>query len=237
MEPAKIDWPNLKSVFVIDDLYEHINAPQWIDLSSPIDPVDDESWFCTMECNHPKTAEDFLKETPNSKLKRSILPLGNLKRRGFSQSLNSPSKSERFIEDGENQNPNFSTPSKQYNSMKAKILLSNSDKKKKKQIPIEEKEEENVVHKLKSTLSARNLFTGGRNLLGPITEFCNELKRLAMRTKEKEKEKSEKVESIESPLLDQEIERKRKPLLEKKCRSMENEENNIIIEEKPRRKK
>ena len=47
MEPAKIDWKNLDSKFVEDELYEHINAPKWFDFLSPNDcPVDDEAWFC-----------------------------------------------------------------------------------------------------------------------------------------------------------------------------------------------
>lgn len=42
----------------------------------------------------------------------------------------------------------------------------------------------NAFPKLKSTLSARNLFAG-RDLLNQITEFCSELKKLATRGKDK----------------------------------------------------
>lgn len=39
--------------------------------------------------------------------------------------------------------------------------------------------------KLRSTLSARNLFSGG-DLLNKVAEFCNELKKLATRPRDKE---------------------------------------------------
>ncbi|KAM7530453.1 hypothetical protein LguiB_033863 [Lonicera macranthoides] len=42
----------------------------------------------------------------------------------------------------------------------------------------------------KSTLSTRNLFTG-RDILNQITDFCNELNRLAMRTKQGENRERE----------------------------------------------
>ncbi|KAI7985128.1 Lysine--tRNA ligase [Camellia lanceoleosa] len=68
MEPAKIDWKSINSVFIEDDLYEHINAPKWLYFSTPDQSVDDEAWFCRPDCNHPKTVEDFLKSTPPSKV-------------------------------------------------------------------------------------------------------------------------------------------------------------------------
>ncbi|KAL7208522.1 hypothetical protein ACSBR1_030294 [Camellia fascicularis] len=71
MEPAKIDWKSTNSVFVEDGLYEHINAPKWLDFSAPDQSVDDEAWFCRPDCNHPKTVEDFLKSTPPSKISPS----------------------------------------------------------------------------------------------------------------------------------------------------------------------
>ncbi|XP_028109569.1 uncharacterized protein LOC114308222 isoform X1 [Camellia sinensis] len=259
MEPAKIDWKSINSVFVEDDLYEHINAPKWLDFSAPDQSVDDEAWFCRPDCNHPKTVEDFLKSTPPSKFQRSasvseILPLGdrsrrdaNLKRRGLVQpsiSSNKNSECERFIEDGENQNPNFSTtPSRQYNIMKATIKSSAE----KKQIDNSVQKEE--MPRLKSTLSARNLF-GGRDIMNQISEFCNELKRLAMRTKEKEN--SERSNVKKSPVVVKkqegkewggdnlgevvdEREKERKPLLEvskEKCETMQKS----TVKEKLRRK-
>lgn len=46
MEPAKIDWKRISSTLVVDDLYEDINAPKFVDFSAPDEPVDDEAWFC-----------------------------------------------------------------------------------------------------------------------------------------------------------------------------------------------
>lgn len=46
MEPAKVDWKNVQWRFVEDELYEHINAPKWVDFTAIHDPVDDEAWFC-----------------------------------------------------------------------------------------------------------------------------------------------------------------------------------------------
>ncbi|CAL5382060.1 unnamed protein product [Camellia sinensis] len=277
MEPAKIDWKSINSVFVEDDLYEHINAPKWLDFSAPDQSVDDEAWFCRPDCNHPKTVEDFLKSTPPSKKREEnaqIRPFGfsvdlgfrgqlvflrsfhlvieiedaNLKRRGLVQpsiSSNKNSECERFVEDGENQNPNFSTtPSRQYNIMKATIKSSAE----KKQIDNSVQKEE--MPRLKSTLSARNLF-GGRDIMNQISEFCNELKRLAMRTKEKENSERSNVKKSPVAVKKQEgkecggdnlgevvdeREKERKPLLEvskEKCETMEKS----TVKEKLRRKK
>lgn len=48
MEPAKIDWKRIESVFVEDGLYENINAPKWVDFLAAEDEasVDVEAWFC-----------------------------------------------------------------------------------------------------------------------------------------------------------------------------------------------
>lgn len=46
MEPENIDWKNVESIFVKDDMYENFDAPQWVDLSAPDEPIDDEPWFC-----------------------------------------------------------------------------------------------------------------------------------------------------------------------------------------------
>nr|GEV97735.1 ribonuclease H-like domain-containing protein [Tanacetum cinerariifolium] len=63
----------LDSKFEKDVLYEDFSAPQWIDFSQDVPPVDDEAWFCRPDCNHPKTVEDFYRQrTPDSvKLQRS----------------------------------------------------------------------------------------------------------------------------------------------------------------------
>lgn len=230
MEPAKIDWKRVNSIFVVDDLYEHINAPKFVDFSAPDEHVDDEAWFCRPDCNHPKTVENFLKSTPPSKIQRSasvseVLPLrnrntrdSNLKRRELTQPSylpNRDSKCDRYVEDGENQNPNFfSTPSHQFNIMKATIKSSTE----KRQIANPTKKEE--TPRLRSTLSARNLF-GGRELMNHISEFCNELKRLATRAKETENVEKSDVKKVERKECDggkfgetDEREKERKPLLE-----------------------
>lgn len=49
MEPAKIDWKNLEWNFTVDELYEHLNAPKFVDFSSlnhNTNNNDDEAWFC-----------------------------------------------------------------------------------------------------------------------------------------------------------------------------------------------
>lgn len=58
MEVAVIDWKSIDSRFVKDEVYENINAPQWVDFSAPDASVNDESWFCrpgniwaTNKCN------------------------------------------------------------------------------------------------------------------------------------------------------------------------------------------
>ncbi|XP_042515576.1 uncharacterized protein LOC122089893 isoform X2 [Macadamia integrifolia] len=247
MEPAKIDWKKVDSRFVEDELYEHINAPRWIDFTAPEDYVDDEAWFCKPDCRHPKTAADFLRSTPPSKFKHlrsasvsEILPLGdwnrrdaNLKRRGLISSSNSSStdsKSEitteskppnKFTPDSENKNPNFSTPQNhQSKIMKAAIKSSTEKKKLLDESPSADFTQNNRRPQLKSTLSARNLF-GGRDILSQISEFCNELKKLATRTKERENSESSKVEkgSTQEPSSEisgerSEKEKEKKPLLQ-----------------------
>ncbi|KAF9675593.1 hypothetical protein SADUNF_Sadunf09G0048400 [Salix dunnii] len=194
MEPAKIDWKRIDSVFVEDRLYENLNAPKWFDFVAPEDPTDDEAWFCRPDCNHPKTADDFIKTTPTSKLSssgdkaRSRNPLSDknlrdakLKRRGQSQSsFVSCDFKDKFNDDSENRNPNFSTPSNYQKSMK-QMIKSSSEKNK----PIDDVPQTSEAPRLKSTLSAKNLFAG-KDILGHITEFCNELKKLATRAREKE---------------------------------------------------
>jgi len=50
MEPAKIDWKNLEWNFTVDELYEHLNAPKFVDFLSlnhnTNNNNDDETWFC-----------------------------------------------------------------------------------------------------------------------------------------------------------------------------------------------
>ncbi|KAI4333142.1 hypothetical protein L6164_017983 [Bauhinia variegata] len=188
MEPAKIDWKRLEWKFVEDELYEHINAPKWVDFLAPDDAfVDDEAWFCKHDCQHPKTAEDFLKSTPKKLFgspdaskadpnRRDV----KLKRRVPTLSSASPDGKLRFNQDGENQNPNLLTPSN--NPLKPiKAAIKSSEEKKK----LTDDTFLNKAPSLKSTLSAKNLFVG-RPILNQITEFCTELKKLATRGRERE---------------------------------------------------
>ncbi|KAK6933781.1 hypothetical protein RJ641_036675 [Dillenia turbinata] len=192
MEPANIDWKNIDSKFEEDDLYEHINAPKWVDFSAPDIPVNDEAWFCRSDCNHPKTVEDFLKsKTPTKKIlgiadssetKRDL----NLKRRVLKSEKSQMKPLLKFMEDGENQNPNFSPPpSSQSKSKKAEFKSSAETKKQ-----AENLRKIEPMPQLKSTRSARNLFSG-RDIIGHVSDFVNELKKLAMRARERE-EKREK---------------------------------------------
>ncbi|XP_004308217.1 PREDICTED: uncharacterized protein LOC101311806 [Fragaria vesca subsp. vesca] len=214
MEPAKIDWKNLEWRFVEDKAYEQINAPKWFDFLNPNDNLlDDHAFFCTPECNHPKTAEDFLRSSSPYKVASSsdvsgISPLGDkvqrdvkLKRRGLPNSSVHPTNNSRFKEDSENQNPNLSTPPN-YQAKAMKEAIKSSTEKKQ---PVETATQSNeVLPRLKSTLSARNLFAG-KDILNHITDFCSELKRLAMNAKEREEvekgivnNKEEEVKKVES---------------------------------------
>ncbi|KAJ6310129.1 hypothetical protein OIU76_014958 [Salix suchowensis] len=109
-----------------------------------------------------------------------------LKRRGQSQSsFISCDYRDKFNDDGENRNPNLSTPSNYQKSMK-QMIKSSSEKNK----PIDDVPQTSEAPRLKSTLSAKNLFAG-KDILGHITEFCNELKKLATRAREKESSNEE----------------------------------------------
>lgn len=138
------------------------------------------------------------------KLKRRVPPI----------SSSSPQDDKfRFNIDSENQNPNLVTP--QLKSTKA--FIKSSDEKKK---PVDDTLQENtVVPSLKSTLSAKNLFSR-RPILNQITEFCNELKRLAIRARERENtENLNPIESKEEVVVHEKTPpvkalAERKPLLE-----------------------
>ncbi|XP_047320331.1 uncharacterized protein LOC124924318 [Impatiens glandulifera] len=155
-EELKLDWKKIYSVFVIDDVYEHINAPQWVDFSL-IDVPDnyDHLWFCTPECNHPKTAQDFLKQLPScTKLKKSascnddeVIRDSNLNRRRMLKK-GSNTKCES---DCENHNPNLSSKNlfaassgdhwpitEFYNEFKRKLTIrtKTTEQKKKKKNPL-----------------------------------------------------------------------------------------------------
>ncbi|CAI8596172.1 unnamed protein product [Vicia faba] len=230
MEPAKIDWKNLEWNFAVDELYEHLNAPKYVDflsLNHNINNNDDEAWFCKPDCNHPKTAEDFLRSPSPFKASRSPfyfsenLPSSDqskrdmkLKRRVPPISSSSPQEDKfRFNIDSENQNPNLVTP--QFKSTKA--LIKSSDEKKK--LVDDTLQDNTAVPSLKSTLSAKNLFSR-RPILNQITEFCNELKRMAIRARERENTENLNInESKEEAVVQEKTPpaktlAERKPLLE-----------------------
>ncbi|XP_068643143.1 uncharacterized protein [Aristolochia californica] len=224
MEPMDIDWKNIDSSFVVDDLLERINAPMWIDFSAPDESGDDEAWFCRPDCNHPKASAEIKVKQLNLESNPEILPLRErnrrdttLKRRGLSSAIPSlmKAKSEKmtsgspisktvkkFRDDGENENPNSTFDPSQIRSIStAKVLkdsIKSSGEKKKKNrnqnlsqhfssqaAAADSPQEEKPIRRLRSTLSARNLF-GGRDILNHVTDFCNELKKLAFNSKEKQ---------------------------------------------------
>ncbi|XP_047156403.1 uncharacterized protein LOC124827398 [Vigna umbellata] len=207
MEPDNIDWDNIDSTFALDDTYENFDAPMWVDLSAFDDSlVDDEAWFCTRDCKHPKTAEDFLKRS--SKVKRlrfasfsEMLPFRDRHRRGNSsiveiaKAKNSersrrPSCSENFYEDSENRNPNFTAPlpsGSRTNKLKKPLMKTKDGNPSPKELntgPVECPAKSQRKNQLKSTFSAQNLL-GGREILSQINGFCSELKRLARGRREK----------------------------------------------------
>uniref|UniRef100_A0A2N9II29 Uncharacterized protein n=1 Tax=Fagus sylvatica TaxID=28930 RepID=A0A2N9II29_FAGSY len=191
MEPAKIDWKRIESIFVEDELYEHINAPKWVDFLATQESVDDEAWFCRPNCKHPKTAEDFLKTSTPSKLTSSAngsesLPLRDQSRReeGLLNLQLLRIAIPDFNEDSENQNPNLSTPPINHAKSTKTAIKSSTEKK----TMANDMSQNNEAPRLKNTLSARNLFAG-RDILNQITDFCNELKRMATRARERENER------------------------------------------------
>nr|VDD10476.1 unnamed protein product [Brassica oleracea] len=207
MEAAQIDWNRIDSRFVEDVFYEHLRAPKWFDFLSPNnhlqDSIDDE-WFCKPDCNHPKRPEDFLLLTPNSsKVCFSFLPSLYFLTPGVTEQ-NQRIRGHALSEDSENQNPNLATPppSQQGNQSWRAALKSTSVKKMNKETP----------KKLKSTQSARNL-----DILGHISEFCYELKRLATRgvtEREETTVKPQVKEAHDHQVHDLELKKERKPLLE-----------------------
>lgn len=135
-------------------------------------------------------------------------------------SASTPECEFRFNLDSENQDPNLVTPSiNKFKSMKSAIKSSEENK-----TLVDDPFQDNKVPSLRSTISAKNLFAG-RPILNQITEFCNELKKLATRARERENaenlshiESEEVVEKAPSPVQalaeSGRREKERKPLLE-----------------------
>lgn len=148
-----------------------------------------------------------------------------MKRRGLAQAWISPISNFINSQDSENQNPNQSTPPN-YANQQAQIfkaaIKSSAEKK-------ETTMDEAVLPRLKSSLSAKNLFAG-RDILGQISEFCNELKRMA--TRPRERENSEKAEEVERCKV--EVLSEKKPLVKEKPQGIE---RGILKEKKIRIKK
>ncbi|XP_045793370.1 uncharacterized protein LOC123888373 [Trifolium pratense] len=204
MEPENIDWDNIDSTFIVDDTYENFDAPKWFDFSASsnellVNEDDDEIWFCTHDCNHPKIAQDFLKpttiNTTNSKAKllrfgsfSEILPFRERKQRENSSVVKHCEKSARpnclrnMDEDIENKNPNFVAKNFNVGTNKLKKPLLRQYIKRDNLNEMNGSKEchvrSNGKSRLKSTFSAQNLL-GGREILSQITGFCSELKRLA----------------------------------------------------------
>lgn len=160
-----------------------------------------------------------------------------LKRRGLTPASVYPTNNSRFKEDSENQNPNLSTPPN-YQAKAMKEAIKSSTEKKQ---PIDTPQNNEVLPRLRSTLSARNLFAG-KDILNQITDFCGELKRMAMKAREREEverldvkkdivgNKEEEVNKTESNGVLNGTEGERMPLLEvgkgKTERMMKKEECN-----------
>lgn len=148
-------------------------------------------------------------------------------------------------ENTENQNPNLATIQHQIKTVKAAIKSSGE----KSRLINDIKQNDDVLPRLKSTLSARNLFAG-KDILHHITDFCNELKKLATRARERENveklneknsqlgEKKEVANEKPSAVLGQleGSDKERKPLLEMEKENSEGIEKESA-KEKPRRKK
>lgn len=109
-----------------------------------------------------------------------------LKRTGQSQHSFACSGRSKFIEDGENHDPNLSTPP----NHQAKFIKAMTKSSSEKQKPADDILQTNEAPRLTSTLSAKNLFAG-KEILCHISEFCNELKKMAMRARERECDEKE----------------------------------------------
>lgn len=117
----------------------------------------------------------------------------------------------RAIEDAENQDPNYLTPPNNKAKFLKEFMKSSAEK---------NQLDENTWRKgqprsLSSTLSAKNLFAGG-DILNKVTEFCNELKKLATRAKDRENVGENVIkDSLSDDYGDLDAkEKERKPLLE-----------------------
>ncbi|KAL4606993.1 hypothetical protein ACB092_09G143400 [Castanea dentata] len=240
MEPEKIDWNSVESIFVEDDTYENFDAPRWVDLSAPDEPIDDQAWFCNPDCKHRKNAEDFLKPITylKAKLLRSVsisemLSFRDRNRRDVKlkgKEINSTSaaakipnpkslKTKGSNKDGENKNPNVFAPIPNGSMNSKKVAMKPStEKKKKKHLDgelLKNSFKDDRKPQLKSTFSERNLLTG-QEILNQIMEFYSELKKLGMKSWKKPT-----AENGSGQVLGERVrERERMPLLVRKPKAM-----------------
>ncbi|ERN11772.1 uncharacterized protein LOC18439974 [Amborella trichopoda] len=191
MEVLEIDWKNIDSRFVRDEMYESIKAPKWVDFLEPDESVDDdEAWFCRADCRHPKSLSDFQSSSPFDKGKHlrsgsssDPMPFGEINPRDAKLKKRGPVP--RHNDQSENEEPNYKrTPETSGNikntPSKYRKNKTFSEKPRANEIAAKnEKITETKIPQLKSTLSARNLFAG-REILHQISEFCSELKKLAL---------------------------------------------------------
>ena len=148
---------------------------------------------------------------------------GNLKRRGgiaallssssFREALKAKLTSMKFSEDLENQDPNLCnknaiTPPASCSKAMPKILkegIKSSSEKNKEEVG-EEWGRKKLAPRLRSTLSARNLFAG-KDILGQISEFCQEIKKLIVMKEgssaAQEEVKKEELGVVEKKVLEE----------------------------------
>ncbi|KAL3516510.1 hypothetical protein ACH5RR_023412 [Cinchona calisaya] len=114
-------------------------------------------------------------------------------------------------DDNENQNPNFLTPQIYKSRFMKEGMKSSAEKK---QID-ESTSKKGQPQSLRSTLSAKSLFAG-RDILNKVTEFCNELKKLTTRAKDRDNVEENVIKDHVKDDLGEldDKEKERKPLLE-----------------------
>ncbi|XP_039027151.1 uncharacterized protein LOC120160904 [Hibiscus syriacus] len=145
------------------------------------------------DCYHPKTARIFFKLRLFHHDRYA-----KLKRRGQTQIRSSVFSK---IDDDENQNSNLSTPPNQQ-AKSLKVGVKSSSERKKPMMTDDISQPQMMRCGGLKLLFSRYLFAG-RDILSHISEFCNELKKLATRAKEREIEEAEEavVEKERKPLL------------------------------------
>lgn len=195
MEPAIIDWENLDSRCVRDELFEGFNAPKWVDFNTGDTKVDDDSWFCRPDCDHPKTAEDFLKMplTSPTNSKDFHQRDGKPKKRGILLPLSASSLSPKTRKpsstknnnprrDDENQNPNITSgldPIVKVAALTAMRKAAKENVKSSVEKPRREEVPDDPPLKSASVIPGRNLFAVKNDIFSKFSEICCEIKQMA----------------------------------------------------------